>query len=272
MTCRTLCLLYALLLFPIYSSARSLVPQPAIEVDVIADNGHIYPVYAVNGHGRNSTHRGYLEAVNGQNYAVRIHNNSKQRLGLVIAVDGRNIISGQKSNLAHTERMYILDPWQSATYDGWRTSNSKINQFFFTDAEDSYAGAWQDHSAMGVIAVAVFNEKNQYRSRMKKSAPFAQGRRDAPLAAESSADRVEAEGVYKEKNRQAGTGFGDEKYSYARAVTFKPMEVALEKYFYKYEWRQSLCEQRIIACSPHTPNRFWPEHEEVYGYAPYPPG
>lgn len=124
---------------------------------------------------------------------------------------------------------------------------------------------------MGVIAVAVFNEKDQYRPRMKKSAPFSNGHRDAPMAAESSADRAEAGSVYKEQNRQAGTGFGDEKYSYAKVVTFRPLKVAMEKYFYKYEWRQSLCEQRIIACEPPGPNRFWPEHEEVYGYTPYPP-
>jgi hypothetical protein len=271
MAYRTLYLLYALLLFPICSSATRPDHQSAIQVDIVSDDGRIYPVYDVDMQARGTTHRAWLEAVYGQNYAIRIYNNSSRRIGLVIAVDGRNIISGQKSNLAYTERMYILGPWQSASYDGWRSSNRKINQFFFTDAKDSYAGAWQDHSAMGVIALAAFNEKKQYRPRNKKYAPQAMGRSDMPTEAESSADRLEESRIYKEKNRQAGTGFGEEKYSYARVVAFKPMTVAREKVFYKYEWRQSLCQWGIIACSPHGPNRFWPEHDEYYGYAPYPP-
>ncbi|MFT5350449.1 MAG: hypothetical protein ACI9MF_001266, partial [Gammaproteobacteria bacterium] len=77
---------------------------------------------------------------------------------------------------------------------------------------------------------------------------------------------------YKERKKQAGTGFGDEKYSYAKVVTFKPLKIALQKYFYKYEWRETLCQKSVIDCAPAHPNRFWPEHEGRYGYVPYPPG
>ena len=271
MTHRIFYLLSVLALYSMPSLASSIAPHSAIQMSIIAEDGRSYPVYAVNGSHRSNTHRAYLEAKYGENYAIRIYNNSNRRVGLVIAVDGRNVISGQKSNLSHKERMYILDPWQTASYDGWRTSNRKINQFFFTEAENSYAGAWQDHSAMGVIAVAAFNEKKRYRPLLEKSAPRAKERRLGSAEMDSSADVMEESGKAMEPKKQAGTGFGEEKYSYARVVTFKPETHAMEKFFYKYEWRQTLCQQRVIDCTPHTPNRFWPEHDEYYGYAPYPP-
>ncbi|MBT7951320.1 MAG: hypothetical protein HN764_06840 [Gammaproteobacteria bacterium] len=262
-------LLYLILLLPLCSSATAFQRQTALKIDVVAEDGRVYPVYDVDTRGKPRTHRAWLEAVNGQHYAVRIQNRSHKRVGLVIAIDGRNIISGQKSNLTSNERMYILNPWETASYDGWRTSNHKVNQFFFTEAENSYAGAWQDHSAMGVIAVAAFDEHRPYRSRQKKSAPYANERSDAPA---SVAGKAESSRDMKEQEKQAGTGFGEEKYSYVKVVSFKPMKTAMEKHFYKYEWRETLCQQRIVECNLPGPNRFWPEHENYYGYAPYPPG
>jgi len=265
---RSFYLLSLSLLLPLCSSATILERQTALKIDVVAEDGRIYPVYDVDTRGKHRTHRAWLEAVNGHHYAVRIQNRSDKRIGLVIAIDGRNIISGQKSNLAANERMYILNPWQTASYDGWRTSNHKVNQFFFTEAENSYASAWQDHSAMGVIAVAAFEEHRQYRSRKKKSAPYANERSDAPA---SVVGKAESSSDMKEQEEQVGTGFGQEKYSYVKVVSFKPMRIASEKHFYKYEWRETLCKQGIVDCRPGGRNRFWLE-QDYFGYAPYPPG
>ena len=94
----------------------------------------------------------------GARYAVRVRNRSGDRLGLVIAVDGRNIINGRKSDLARTEPMYVLDGWDTQNYAGWRANLEAINEFYFTDWTDSYAEAFGDRSARGVIAVAVYRE------------------------------------------------------------------------------------------------------------------
>ena len=56
------------------------------------------------------------------------------------------------------ERMYVLPPHESATYEGWRTERDTVNRFYFTEPGDSYAAAFGDRSAMGVIAVAAFRE------------------------------------------------------------------------------------------------------------------
>ena len=108
---------------------------------------------------RDGALRSYLQAEKGARYQVRVRNTSSQRLGLVIAVDGRNIINGKKSDLARSEPMYVLDAWDSAQdYAGWRANLDAINEFYFTDWSDSYAEAFGDRSARGVIAVAVYSE------------------------------------------------------------------------------------------------------------------
>jgi hypothetical protein len=65
-------------------------------------------------------YRAYLEARREARYRIRVHNRSGGRVGVVIAVDGRNIISGARSELARGEPMYILDPRESESCEGWR--------------------------------------------------------------------------------------------------------------------------------------------------------
>jgi hypothetical protein len=244
-----------------------------VSVEIIADDGRVYPVHNLHASKKNNF-RAYLEATHGDNYGIRVRNLTGKRLGLVIAVDGRNIISGQQSHLKNNERMYILEPYQQASYKGWRTTNQKINRFYFTHAGDSYAGAWKDYTAMGVIVLAVFPEKQPryYRPYEKKSRSNA-GRNqaydravEAPAAAKAESDFADS------KEMQPGTGYGQEQHSYARVVHFEPQSTPSSKTFYKYEWRQTLCQKDIITCYKEPENRFWPNYENNYGFAPPPPG
>ena len=102
----------------------------------------------------------YLEAVKGQRYSIQVTNKSDRRIGIVIAVDGRNIIDGKKSDLRRNERMYIIGPYGTNTFEGWRTGMDRTNRFYFTEQSDSYAEkVFADASAMGTIALAVYREK-----------------------------------------------------------------------------------------------------------------
>ena len=107
---------------------------------------------------RDGALRSWLQAEKGARYEVRVRNTTGERLGLVIAVDGRNIINGKRSELSRAEPMYVLDAWDLQTYAGWRASLEAVNEFYFTDWKDSYAEAFGDSPARGVIAVAVFRE------------------------------------------------------------------------------------------------------------------
>jgi hypothetical protein len=185
-----------------------------------------------------------------------VRNLLNRRIGVVVAVDGRNIISGKKSWLRSDERMYILEPYGQGEFTGWRTSLESINRFYFTDVADSYAAAFHDESAMGLIAVAVYPEVRREESSDLSQAPQRSASRDAPSA--------------KSEMGAAGTGYGRQEHSPARVVAFEPEGVAAERIYIKYEWRTTLCTQGIIRCGSITPsrNRLWDDAD----FAPPPPG
>jgi hypothetical protein len=176
-------------------------------------------------------------------------------------VDGRNIISGTKSWLKNSERMYILGPYETGEYRGWRTSSDRVNRFYFTDAADSYASAFGDKSAMGVIALAVFPERERYIP----PAPSADISRERSGATTPHAPQVKRSPT-DSALESAGTGFGRDDYSPSRLVAFDPEPRAIETILIKYEWRSTLCRRGIISCETPLPppNRLWEEE----GYAP----
>lgn len=252
-------LLFAVFLVGVPSFASATVGE-VVEVSIIIDNGHILPLYP-----HKSSHdlkKVYAEAVRGDHYRIVVHNKLNRRVGVVVAVDGRNIISGQKSWLKNNERMYVLDPYAVNEYFGWRTGQERVNRFYFTDAPDSYAAAFGDQSAMGVIALAVYPEIQRCRkpADLSTSVPGASPQADAR---EKSSARGEA-------SQSAGTGYGREEYSPSRQVRFDPEARAVESILIKYEWRATLCSKGIIHCGTtyrHSYNRLWDD----YGYAPPPP-
>jgi hypothetical protein len=207
-------------------------------------------------------YRAFIEALPNERYTLNVTNNSDQRVGLVIAVDGRNIISGKKSWLGNNEKMYILNPHESANYEGWRTSANQTNRFYFTAASNSYAAAWGDNSAMGVIAMAVYAERVRvpiYDSETKQRGVTGSGVLAPAPAADAAAP--------------PGTGFGETTYSPSTSVSFEPNTDAMEKLVLKYEWRETLCQKRILPDCQRGENsgnnRLWNDND---GFAPPPPG
>ena len=231
-----------------------------VDVRIISDGGSEYPTYSAYPRLRQEGSFFYLEAVKGARYSIQVTNRSESRIGVVIAVDGRNIISGKKSDLKRNEQMYIVGPYESNTFEGWRTGMDRTNRFYFTEASDSYAErVFADASAMGTIALAVFREKlpeNQLRMQ-EGSAGVASPRASGES---QSADRAERKSL-----EQPGTGFGETTYSPARRVHFESEPMHAEKIVLKYEWRSELCRKGIISCGPR--NRFWPDEME---FAPVP--
>ncbi len=224
-----------------------------VDIQIISDDRGKLREYPVDSHGRKQ--RSYIAVRDGERYRIRVRNRSGQRIGLVIAVDGRNIITGEKSWLGRREAKYVLGPWETAEYEGWRTSRNRVNRFYFTDIEDSYADAWGDHSAMGVIAVAVYREKEREHYGYKK-------KRDGMIARSEAA-----------RSGSAGTGFGESEWSPTRKVRFEPRKKPAFKKFIKYEWRRTLCRRGIIRHCGHDHddgyNRFWDDDWDD-NYAPYP--
>ncbi len=258
----------------------------AVEVRIITDDGRPLPTYPVK--MRHGVKKVYAEAVKGDHYRIELKNRLGRRVGLVIAVDGRNIISGEKSWLNNSERMYILDPYGSGEFAGWRTSRDRINRFYFTDVPDSYAAAFGDESAMGVIAVAVYPEMQHYEPPMplskeeKPSYPLKSGSMGsasadigavppaAPTPSMKSAKKAKKATGQVKALESAGTGYGHEEYSPSYTVAFEPEARTTETIYVKYEWRATLCKLGVVRCDAppfRPPNRLW----DNGGYAPPPP-
>ena len=232
-----------------------------VQVEIRGSDGRGLPLYPAL--SSSNQKKVYAEAMKGGEYAIWIRNLLPRRVGVVVAVDGRNIISGKKSWLKNGERMYILGPHESCEYRGWRTGNDRVNRFYFTDAGDSYAAAFGDTSAMGVVAVAVYPEVQ----RPEPLPPAADLSRDRAGSA-AQAPKAEKSAPAGRAMESAGTGFGREEYSPSRLVAFEPEARAVETVLIKYEWRSTLCRLGIIPGEnpPLPSNRLWDE-----GFVPPPP-
>lgn len=247
-----------------------------VAVEIRSDEGRALPFFSAPGRGPDT--RVYAEAVPGQRYRIVVHNHLDRRVGLVIAVDGRNIISGQKSWLRPSERMYILGPGETQSYEGWRTSADQVNRFFFTDAQGSYAAAFGDESAMGLISVASYPEvrrlpppRRSFWSSPGASGPGAADLREAPAAKAAPAPatgsaRAERAVPRDAEESRAGTGYGPETYSPSVTVAFEAEATPLEKTFIKYEWREALVRLGVLRRPEAPRTRLWDG-----GYAPPPP-
>jgi hypothetical protein len=255
----------------------------AVEVRITNDDGRMLPIYPAK--MSSDVRKVYAEAIKGDHYRIEVKNRLNRRVGLVIAVDGRNIISGTKSWLNSSERMYILEPYGSGEFTGWRTAQNRINRFYFTDVPDSYAAAFGDESAMGVIAVAVYPEVRRCNlpvplPRTTPSYEHDRGWKGTDSAGKAQADHAapSASGERMQKNaarleqarESAGTGYGRDEYSPSQIVAFEPEKRAAETIYLKYEWRATLCKMGVIACARpyHRPhNRLW-DNDDGYALPP----
>lgn len=189
-----------------------------VDISIVNDQGDSFAMYPADSRSI-SQQRAYVKAIQSQNFKLRIKNLSAKRLGLVIAVDGQNIINLERSELRSTEPKYVLSAHQQQDFDGWRISGNKIKRFFFTEEQNSYAASWEDYSAMGVIAVAVFEET-------------------------SSGGQIRRLGM----RPNPGTGMGEDAYSPTRTVNFNASSIASITHLYKYMWEAQLCEKNIMTC------------------------
>jgi len=147
----------------------SFVKGRLVQVDVYdRASGTALPVYANNG-------RNYIEGAPGHEYGVRIRNCTGARVLVVTSVDGVNVISGDTA--APSQSGYVLEPWGYVAITGWRKSMDRTAAFYFTDLGDSYAARTGRPQNVGVVGVAVFQEKvppvswDDYKRRLGATAP-----------------------------------------------------------------------------------------------------
>ena len=131
-------------------ATTALADSRLVQVDVLdRDNGAMLHVWRDHG-------RPVIAGRPGARYAVRLVNNSGERVLAVVAIDGVNVVSGETASVG--QRGYVLEPWQRTEITGWRKSDDEVAAFEFTSLANSYAARTGRPQDVGVIGVAVFRE------------------------------------------------------------------------------------------------------------------
>ncbi len=218
-------------------------PGPLVSVAVEID-GETTPLYpAPDGSGRF-----YLEAREGRSYSLTLANRSAGRVGVVLAVDGLNAISGGRED--GRGRMYVLDPWQRIAIRGWRTSLEEVRRFTFVDERHSYAArSGKANRKMGWIEVSVYRERDG--ALVQATPPVAPGwlepfdsRTEPAPDGESAGPSARLKGAPsaagKAERSYPGTGWGGRAHDPARLVDFDPELHPAETVTLRYEYRPAL--------------------------------
>ena len=257
-----------------------------VDVSVIVD-GSETPLYMKPG----TWDRRYFQAFQGRNYSLQLHNNTGRRVGVLIAVDGLNVVNGERTSLSGREPMYVLDPYEDAVIRGWRTSMSDVRRFVFVDEQRSYAErTGQANGDMGWIRVLSFNESrpygwqpwNQPRVRENETRPYGEGelkdgRGDEPRAqsdaAPPSAGRESARDNARRGSEQnygspapqsnPGTGWGEQKWDPVQHTEFLAERNATDRITLRYEYASGL---RALGIFPRRA-RTWDRERGEMGFA-----
>jgi hypothetical protein len=235
----------------------------SIDLSVERD-GASAPLYRA----RDGSGRYYLEARAGGGYALRIVNRSSERVGIVVAVDGLNAISGEREPVpsagARPGRMYVVDPWDEVRVRGWRTSLEDVRQFTFVDEHASYAArTGRANGRMGWIEAWVYRERSgphitrrtppidrgaEPESRTEerarddaRPAPGSERPPDAEAAPRAAAPPSEKSGAATgQADSFPGTGWGSRAYDPAQVVTFNPDVRPFDSVTVRYEYAPAL--------------------------------
>ncbi len=93
----------------------------------------------------------------GARYTLRVQNRSGRRIEAVVSVDGRDVIDGLPGDVQ--KRGYLVPAYGSVDIDGWRISQAQAAAFRFSAVSNSYAARTGSGREVGVIGVAVFEER-----------------------------------------------------------------------------------------------------------------
>lgn len=255
-----------------HDRGRYSTPSARVSVTVEVD-GEPAPLYRAPDDAR----RYYLEARQGLAYAITLLNRTGERLGVVLTVDGLNVISGARE--AGLGRMYVLDPYQQTTVRGWRTSLQEVRTFTFVDEQVSYATrSGQANSKMGWIELAVHRERRPLSVRQTEEAAAGENRaraedeQEAPEPLErpkaGRGERAPAAAPYAGASRSyPGTGWGERTDDQARLVSFEPEAWAAERTTLRYEYRPALVALGVLPERRHSRDRLWQREHAHAGFA-----
>ena len=291
------------ILFTAVVAATAVASMNAAAIGRLADvtvidrsTGETLPVHFYNGEY-------WVAGTPGSNYSVAVANGTGHRMMAVMSVDGVNVLNGQTASVDQSG--YVFNGYQRYEVTGWRKSNQEVAAFEFVASPASYAARTGRPANVGVIGVALFNERvyqpsvsvapPMYRYGNREnggSDPYSSRKRTATeSAAESSADSV-ARGAASapgasaggelakrgdarpEMREKLGTGHGEREVSVVSHTSFERAQTSPnETIRIRYDSRENLISMGVIQPPQwhrhghRAPNAF----PENLGFVPDPP-
>ena len=243
----------------------------------------------VNGHpAKEYHHQGsyYIEGKEGSRFSLRMRNNSGHRVLFVPTVDGLSIMSGKEASFK--SRGYIVGAYDALTIDGWRTSDSKVAEFFFSTPKNSYANKVNRGGNLGVIGCVVFKEAQKkyepcqtYHTHLNRYGDWSTFNMNAAGGGGGTLGKVtctknlsntvcnNASSGQTSASAGLGTGFGQEKASTVVTVSFDKEQDPTATFSIYYNTRKNLEEAGVEFIKPvYTASSAFP-NEEGYCEKPY---
>lgn len=229
-----------------YSQVR--IADSGFEVEVLV-NGRRVTEYAARG-------RRYIEAQEGAEYSLRIHNPLPARVAVALSVDGLNTIDARHTS-AWDAHKWVIEPYGTIEVGGWQMSSNRARRFYFTTEQDSYGAKLGQAANLGVISAVFFRERRpvviteaprrprneeQDRSGMPES-----DSRDTPAAKESNRGSAQSRSAIPvPDDESAATGIGRSVRNDVQWVRMDLDPQAVNDVTIRYEYRAGLVRLGIV--------------------------
>ena len=239
-----------------FDTAAHAMPPSAVTIDVYdRTQGETLAIHPLDS-------QRYVVGTPGHEYAIRIRNETSQRILAVTSVDGVNVVTGETA--APEQSGYVIEAGGSVEIAGWRRSLERTSAFYFTDLGDSYAARTGRPRNVGVIGVAVFHEvlrpmissflRDKIVAHENEGDPRARAERaDAAAPAAPAQDaaresgRLAASEPRQMLSNKLGTGFGRDEASLVQRVRFERATSApAESISIQYDRRDNLIAMGVL--------------------------
>lgn len=125
-------------------------PRAPYSLEILDKYGRPLPTFEHRG-------RFYVLGNVDQRYVIRVANPTDRRVEAVVSVDGLDVIDGRPADLR--KRGYVVPARGELRIEGFRVSTREVAAFRFSAVADSYAARKGKPRHVGVIGLAVFEER-----------------------------------------------------------------------------------------------------------------
>jgi hypothetical protein len=252
-------------------------PRQDVSVQLETEEGATLPTFLSGG-------QAFVLGSWGQRYNIRVSNLGPGRVEVVVAVDGRDAVSGQVTDLVR-HRGYVIPGHGTLRVEGFRNSLESVAAFRFTDPSDGYSARMGTPQQQGMISVAVYPERtptpgpiampdeppwwrrgrgidDAEQAPAPGAAPRQAEKRASPATGATRADQATA--PWRERREpqggNLGTQFGETRFSHVVEVDFERLRPTQpsQRITVRYDDAAGL-EARGIQLGPRPqPHAFWP--------------